>query len=284
MTFKDFILSANNWSGAWLISLLIVFCSMWYFTRVKGIKLFFVALFIGLIYVIAGSPLMRLHEYGLQSAAMIQQVVVLMIAPVFIWYAISGTNLSRQNGSRNTTRYTLFYWFTGTFAMWIAHFINAKKAAVVTGMSICGVDSSSNIWIAQIPDEAVLLFLLISGILFFMPIFNNNKRINPLAQIIYLFTSCVSCSILGLWVAFSASISPYGLASITHPVTISLQQDQELAGMIMWVPGCILYVSMSCYIAIQWLEGKNHIPENLPVIEKKRGITAENQQAVITNT
>lgn len=79
-----------------------------------------------------------------------------------------------------------------------------------------------------------VLTLLVAGTLFAWPLIGPYPgfRISTLSGIVYLATACVSCSFMGLLIAFA----PMGLYSGVS------QEDLQTAGRIMWVPGCLIFV------------------------------------------
>ena len=106
--------------------------------------------------------------------------------------------------------------------------------------------------------------LLFAGIVFSWPIINPYKtfRLPALAGVLYLSTACVFCSLLGLIITFSSigTYTPYlnitdhfgFLPLIRNSWKISAQADQQMAGLIMWVPGCFIYLSASMFLLIKW--------------------------------
>ncbi|QKG52066.1 cytochrome c oxidase assembly protein [Hymenobacter sp. BRD67] len=81
----------------------------------------------------------------------------------------------------------------------------------------------------------------------------------------YLFTACVACSLLGLLLTFApadtyqhyARASWCGTASLapdyaTNAWGLSLADDQQLAGLIMWVPCCFIYLSGCVFLLARY--------------------------------
>jgi putative membrane protein len=100
--------------------------------------------------------------------------------------------------------------------------------------------------------------MLLAGMLFSWPLFGplKNDHIHPLAGIIYLFTACISCSLLGLLITF-APVSTYHYYSAlgnmaANPFYITRLADQQAAGLIMWVPCCFVYLSGCIYLLMSW--------------------------------
>ena len=133
--------------------------------------------------------------------------------------------------------------------MWGGHFIGAAHLSSKTGLAICGVSASSDSWINAVPNNAILWLSLVLGMIFTAPAFHSDKskRIAPIKAVAYLFLSCVSCSLLGLWTAFSASstsmvVAAPLLTTLRNPLPMTLERITETAGTLMRVPGCIFYV------------------------------------------
>ncbi len=263
MSWKEYFLWSQNWSLEWAIICFIALgvYSIWYRPNFRKFLPVFTSIL--LIYIVFGSPLNNLLEFGLHSMAMIQHAIIIMLVPLLLWIGFSGSYSPAVDQNNLNKTFVLLAWLSGTASMWIAHFVSAAKISAETGLEICGIYSSNSGFLSQIPNVILLLLVFAAGLFFLMPVFSKNPkfRIKSLTAVIYLFTACVSCSLLGLWVAFSAG-APSGieaaslLTTLRNPIPMTLNQDQELAGMIMWVPGCIMYVTTSVYIASRWLEGE----------------------------
>lgn len=272
MSLKEYLLWSQNWSLNWAI---VCFFGLgvyiiWVRPDLRRF-LTMLAAFFG-VYIVFGSPLNSLLDFGLHSMAMLQHVIIIMLVPLLFWIGWRGEYKPNQSGARIKIAFVLSAWFAGTLSMWIAHFISAAKISAETGLEICGISASRSSLVTQIPNSVLLLVVMLAGIFFLAPVFSKNPKhqIRPLTALIYLFTACVSCSMLGLWVAFSANAAqgietaPL-LTTLRNPLPMTLVQDQELAGMIMWVPGCVMYVATSVYIAVSWFEETG----SQPVISEK---------------
>jgi putative membrane protein len=98
------------------------------------------------------------------------------------------------------------------------------------------------------------LSLMLMGGAFFWPILGPraSSRLTPFAGMLYMFAACTACTLLGILVTFS----PVQVCSVyAHPVdrlgALSLirdgwgltpKADQEIGGLLMWVPGCMIYL------------------------------------------
>jgi cytochrome c oxidase assembly factor CtaG len=72
-----------------------------------------------------------------------------------------------------------------------------------------------------------------------------------MGAVVYLFTACVACTILGITIALSpVEVCPaYGHAAdplgalplVRGQWGLAPAVDQQLGGLLMWVPGCTVY-------------------------------------------
>jgi putative membrane protein len=78
-------------------------------------------------------------------------------------------------------------------------------------------------------------------------------RLGRPAAVIYLFTTSVHTSLLGVLLTFS-SRPWYGLYdATTAPWGLTPLEDQQLAGVIMWVPAGLAYLIAALGLAATWL-------------------------------
>jgi len=87
------------------------------------------------------------------------------------------------------------------------------------------------------------------------PIFrpDQSRRLSTAPAVTYLFTACTACSLLGAALTFGpigaypAYLHPadtLGILPLIRDVWgFDARSDQQLAGMLMWVPGCFVYLS-----------------------------------------
>jgi cytochrome c oxidase assembly factor CtaG len=88
----------------------------------------------------------------------------------------------------------------------------------------------------------------------------------PLAAA-YLFAGCVGCSLLGIYVTFSpVAVCPlYGAPGGSGELAILIRGqwglthrlDQQLGGLLMWVPACAIYLAAILATLTSWY----HVPE-----------------------
>ncbi len=99
------------------------------------------------------------------------------------------------------------------------------------------------------------LTFIIFGLCYWWPIFSPSKDLPPLpigGQIFYLFLSGMPSVLLGAGLTFTPPLyAPY----ITAPRIwgISAATDQQLGGLIMWVPVSIFYIVIMSVLFIRWM-------------------------------
>jgi len=152
-------------------------------------------------------------------------------------------------------------WLTGVGIMWVWHVPALFNATMGTMQGAC----------MGMTHVVEICSLILSGIIFTAPVIHPCRRfrIGALPGVMYLFTACVGCSILGLLVTFAPVgtyqhfLSPsdeYGLNSIIQQQWhISQLKDQQAAGLIMWVPCCLIYVGGGMYLLMHWFESKEEM-------------------------
>ena len=272
MSVTDYFLNPYNWSFVGLLAIvLIILLYLLLKTNNTQKVLFFTATIV--IYLVLGSPIADLDNYGLHSVTMLQHIVLLMVTPIMILKAIplkviDNSFFNKLPLFKNPKKYFIATWIIGALAMWIGHFLSATIMSSKYGLVICGINTPKNSWVTHIPEASIYSLLFIAGFLLALPVFHPNKmkRLHPVKSVIYLFTACVSCSSLGLYVTFMASSSSMleavpVFATFRNPIPMSVRADEELAGLLMWVPGCILYVVSSIEILLQWYDANPEIDE-----------------------
>ena len=221
--------------------------------------LYFVAA-IGMIILCMASPLHFLGENYLFSAHMLSHVLILLIAGPLIVASIPKENRFKKSllfFSKKIVRTPVLAWLCGVVMMWFWH-IPAVFNRLFEMNQSKGIHFMSGIMYLHFAS------LLLAGIIFSWPIINPYKtyRLRALAGVLYLSTACVFCSLLGLVITFSHPgtythyiniTDHFGfLPMIRNGWNISAAADQQMAGLIMWVPCCFIYLSASMFLLIKW--------------------------------
>ncbi len=220
-----------------------------------------------ILMIAVASPLHFIGENYLFSAHMISHVLVLLIAAPLIVAGIPQENRFKNSlvkFSEMLCRLPVAAWITGVSIMWIWHVPYIfNQLFMMHDMSVGTAHSMGALMYIH------MLSLLIAGFIFSWPVINpyRQQRISSLTAVLYLSTACVFCSLLGLLITFAPigtyshylnAMDMYGYSSlIRNEWGISVATDQQMAGLIMWVPCCFIYLSASMYLLIKWFDHKD---------------------------
>ncbi len=247
--------------------------SYFYLTEFKIAKQS-VYFFTGIILIIlsTASPLHFLGEYYLMSAHMIVHVILLLIAAPLLVLGIPewSNNKFLVWISGIISKMPWLPWMTGVCMMWFWHIPIIFNHLFETHNQIDRTGGAP--YSLVILRDIHLMSLIIAGIFFSLPVIGPNAscRLSPLNSVLYLSAACIFCSILGLLITFAPSGIYTGyinvedrfgfLNMIRNQHGISIRVDQQMAGLIMWVPGCLIYLSVSIFLLMKWFREKNVHP------------------------
>jgi putative membrane protein len=195
---------------------------------VLGVVLFFLAL---------ASPIGVLARGYLFSAHMLQHLLLMLAVPPLLWLGLPASEGSAAGARQGVGSITS--WVAGVGAMWVWHARTLCNAAA-EHTSVQAIQTVS---------------LLVMGLAFWRPVLSPRPadRMEPLTTVAYLFTACIACTILGVIV----TLSPVEVCTAyMHPVDtlgalpllregwgLSCKADQEIGGLMMWVPTCFVYAA-----------------------------------------
>ena len=220
------------------------------FTRLSALFISGIALYVFALV----SPLDYLGRTYLFSAHMIQHILLLLIVPLLLLLSIPKTLAERALRLQpigyimKVLGNPLVAWFLGVGAMWVWHLPSLHDLVL----------ANNNLYIAQ------QISFVVIGMIFWWPVFApiESRRLSPLISTMYLATACLGCTILGMLITFAGA----GLyAAYMNPVdTIGILPllrgelcltpgvDQQIGGLTMWVPGCLIYLAASMVTLARW--------------------------------
>jgi putative membrane protein len=198
-----------------------------------------------------------LHQLGTQlfSAHMAQhELLMLIAAPLIvlgrpeipiIWAVPQKFRRSMVNGS--TMKMVVQSWriLTIPIAAWLIHGIT--------------------IWIWHVPAlyQATLesewihatqhLFFLITALLFWWTLLAGRANMQHGVAVAYAFTTAVHTSVLGALLTCSTRLWYPIYEGRTEPWGLNALQDQQLGGLIMWVPAGLVYIVLGLWLFAAWL-------------------------------
>lgn len=81
----------------------------------------------------------------------------------------------------------------------------------------------------------------------------GRRRLSPLSAVPYLFTTSLHASALGIFLTLSPRPWYGDYASRTASWGLTPLEDQQLAGLIMWMPACLIYPAVAAAMFGAWL-------------------------------
>jgi putative membrane protein len=95
---------------------------------------------------------------------------------------------------------------------------------------------------------------LLTAILFWWTIFNaRGGQARRGAAVFYLFATLLQTGALGALLTFSPTLWYPAYAATTRRWGITALEDQQLGGLIMWIPGSLAYIAAALAIFAHWL-------------------------------
>ncbi len=201
------------------------------------------------------SPLHPLGEV-LFSAHMVQhEVLMLVSAPLFVLSRPLVTflwalpmNWRKALGAWSKRRYVKSSWtfLTDPFTAWAMH--------------------AAAIWIWHAPalfeltlrsdlvHTAQHLSFFLSGLLFWWAVFYAKGRGAYGAAFLFVFTTAAHTGILGALLTFAPHIWYRAYSTTTQAWGLTPLQDQQLGGLIMWVPASLVYLAAGLFLCAEWLK------------------------------
>jgi putative membrane protein len=208
------------------------------------------ALFVALV-----SPL---HPLGrvLFSAHMTQHEVLMLVAapllvlgrPVvaFLWALPKGW--AREVGAWGRAAWFRKPWrvLTNPFAAWAVHAV-ALLAWHVPALFQATIDDE---WV----HTAQHLSFLLSALLFWWALIHGREGLAGYgAAVLYLFTTSVYTGALGALITFASSVWYPAYAKTTAAWGLTPLEDQQLGGLIMWIPAGLVYIFAGLAMFAGWM-------------------------------
>jgi putative membrane protein len=198
------------------------------------------------------SPLHALSE-ELASAHMVQHMLLMVIAaPLFVLgspglvltWALAPTwrpataSWHRFFNSELLVR-SLFPGALYAAALWVWHLPVAYEAALVD----------------PLVHDAQHLSFFAAACLFWRALLDPlpRRRLQPLTAVVVLFTTSLHAMLLGVFMALSPGLWYEAYAARTDVWGLTPLEDQQLAGLIMWMPACLVYPAVAAAVIGNWL-------------------------------
>lgn len=199
------------------------------------------------------SPIGVLADGYLFSAHMVQHLLMLLVVPLCFVVGLPNQQLGQccSNAWSERIGKTLAIpplgWIAGVGAMWFWH---------IPGLCSSAAQYAT---VGLVRDAS----LVAAGIAFWWPIYAPSQqfRLPELNGMIYLFSACLGCTVLGIYITFAPlSVCPVfanpvdrlGILNSLYNAGLTPGVDQHLGGLIMWVPPCLLYTCAIISLLGRW--------------------------------
>lgn len=255
MTMWSFFTVAWRWEPSVLIG-----CSalLWMYigmlrARMSGKTVVFAAGVIVLLLTLI-SPLDTLGDTYLFSAHMVQHLLLVLAVPPLLLLGIPSWYAERVFGQPWLSRLErgfcqpLLTWGLGMGSLWLWH--------------------APPLYNAALAHEALHILehlcFLVTAALFWWPVLTplETRRLRPLAALFYLTAAAIANSLLGFLLTFAppdiypAYLAPsdtFGILPLLRDAWgLSPEVDQQLGGLLMWVPGGLVFLGAILATLARW--------------------------------
>jgi len=216
--------------------------------HIKKAQVFSFLLGMFIMFLALVSPLDELGDSYLFSAHMLQHLCITIVGPPLLLIGIPGwlvDPLLRKHVIFRIAKVLTFpalAFFLYNFDFWLWHAPPLYNATL----------ENQNIHILE------HLTFIVFGVIYWWPVFSPSALLPRLSiggQVLYLFLSGMPTVALGAGLTFLPPLyAPYLAAPRIWG--LSPAADQQLGGLIMWVPGNIVYIVIVSILFIRWMQGQ----------------------------
>lgn len=261
-----------NWSPSILIGLAL-FCGAYLYgvgplrnrfkwadrIEPRQIALFLSGAFV--IFIALASPLDEIGDEYLFSAHMAQHLLLILVMPPLLLLGTPGWLLRPFLRDAALAR--------------IGRFATAPVFALVSFNAIFTLYHVPAIYELALENDTihiiVHLILMATAVITWLPILSplpELPRIPPAAQILYLFLQSIPPTILGAIITFADTVLYPTYATAPSIFGMTPLADQQIAGLIMWVPGSGIYLLALTIVFFKWFGHDTEAePERKTVLE-----------------
>ncbi|MDB6092112.1 MAG: Cytochrome c oxidase caa3-type, assembly factor CtaG-related protein [Gammaproteobacteria bacterium] len=106
------------------------------------------------------------------------------------------------------------------------------------------------------------LTFLLSALVFWAALFEERRRERQGAAMLYLFTTTVHTSVLGALITFAGHPWYSAYLQAARHWGLTALEDQQLGGLVMWVPGSLVYVGVALVLLARWIGASERTAES----------------------
>lgn len=197
------------------------------------------------IYMATQSPLHEWADTYLFSAHMVQHLLMVQVMPPLLLLGIPG-------------------WLLRPFLPWpgvrpLARFLTAPLVAFFLADAVFAVWHFPELYNAAMVDHNVHiimhLMMMFTGVTMWWPIYSSLEEFPPLNrpfQMLYLFMQSLPAAIICALIALTDHVAYPWYTQAPRIFGISPLDDQKLGGLIMWVPGAMVFWFFMTIVFFQW--------------------------------
>lgn len=194
---------------------------------------------------------------ALASAHMVQHVLLLLIAAPLLALSSPGAMLLR--GAPPAVRRTTARW-RRKFGMTKANLRPLRHPAAVWALHVATIW----FWHAAVPYDAALdndllhvaehASFLVTGLLFWRVVLGARGTVSNGLGILLVFTMAMQSVFLSALLTFASGPWYSGYESTTRQWNLEPLADQQLAGVIMWIPAGLIYLGAALALLVGWIQ------------------------------
>lgn len=199
-----------------------------------------------------------IHELGEQlfSAHMLQHEIMILVSAPLIAAAHPGATCLWAFAPRGRAR----------LGAWVRDVEHARVVQFVTAPLIAWLLEAIALWGWHIPvlyqatlhsdwiHAAQHLSFLGTAVLFWSALYGvGRSALSYGAGVLYVFGTAIHCSALGALLTFSTVLWYPAYAATTVCWGLTPLQDQQLGGVIMWVPSAVVFIVVALALLAGWL-------------------------------
>jgi len=170
--------------------------------------------------------------------------------PLFLWALPHDLRLSFGRVLQSGGLKRSWSWMTAPLTAWVAHALALWLWHAPTLFNAALQDPALHEW-------QHVTFLL-SGLLFWHAVLKRGTHGAQGMALLYLFTTTVHTGVLGALLTFARQPLYASMEQgLTPWLGLTALEDQQLGGLIMWVPGALVYVGAGLWLLSRWV-GPEH--------------------------
>jgi putative membrane protein len=224
----------------------------------RGIKRWEAACFAGGWFALVIALVSPLHPWGrvLFSAHMTQHEVLMLVAapllvmsrPLVVFLVALPPELAKLSVRWTSVRWWQGVWklITNAFVAWIIH------AVVLWIWHIPSLFDATvdNEWVHAAQHASFVG----SALLFWWAVIHGKQRaIGFGVGVLYMFTTALHSGLLGALITFASRLVYPAYAHTTQSWGLTPLEDQQLGGLIMWIPAAIVYIIAGLALFAAWM-------------------------------